>query len=67
MFPLQNLARRGPLTHKRVRNGTNLSVIGSDNGLSPVERQAIVCLTHRGRDEIDDILQTTFSNAFYWI
>ena len=24
-------------------------------------------LTHRGRDEIDAILQTPFSNAFYWM
>ena len=67
---LSMLTNWGRVTHICV---SKLIIIGSDNGLSPDRRQAIVwtnagiLLKHWGRDEMDAISQTTFSNAFSWM
>ena len=42
----------------------NQDIIGSHNGLWPVEPQAIITLRPR---QMDAISQTTFSNAFSWM
>ena len=68
-----------------LRSNWQYSSIGSDNGLAPTRRQAIIWanddpvqrriyaslglneLTHRGRDKMDIIFQTTFSSEFSWM
>ena len=58
---------KGQLRGKCFHLMTSSCIHGEKTRWLPRMRRRACCLTHWGRDKIDDIFQTTFSNAFLWM